>query len=123
MDKQQADKIAQWWCDRMNDSEKYDNGDPEFGGGIEILKAEGFKFKDTTVTEGQKLKFTNQLVSILTANPGRIEYLSVDYDPDPILEDCLWFASIEFNPFPIKTTLWVKSMTARIGYSGEIVNV
>lgn len=128
MDSQKAETIAQWWVDRMDDQEKHDNGEPDFGTnlvkGIEELKSQGFKFKDTTVTSEQKYAFKRYLkVRLMAAEEGEIEHLHVDYNPDDIIEDALMAACINFNPFPIKTVLWVDSMRCRIGYGGEIVDV
>ena len=123
MDRQQAEKIAQWWCDRMDDSEKYDNGNPQdaisLAEGIEALKAEGFKFKDTTVSPEQKENFRMYLASMLMGKGGDLETIGVDYDPDEILEDALFLAGIDFNPFPIKTWVRLGSMTGCIGHSGN----
>jgi hypothetical protein len=122
MDKQQAQTIAQWWCNRMDDQNKHDNGNPEdaisFTSGTEKLKALGFKFKDVP-TDEQKDNFKMFLSTLLLMRGGDLEYIEVDYDPDEILEDALMMAGITFNPFPIKTILWPESMECRIGYSGE----
>jgi hypothetical protein len=123
MDKQKAQKIVRWWCDRMDDQRKHDNSYAETEAKINELEAIGFISKPKAVTDGQKYRFSSQLEAILMANSGRIESLSVDYDPDPILEDCLFFAGIKGNPLPIKTILWTESMTCRIGYSGEVHSV
>ena len=122
MDRQQAERIAQWWADRIDDSEKYDNGNPQdaisLKEGIEALKAQGFKFKDTTVSSEQKEDFRMYLASMLMGKGGKLETIGVDYDPDEILEDALYLAGIDFNLLPIKTWVRLESMQGVIGYSG-----
>ena len=123
MDKQKAETIAQWWADRMDDKRKNDMGDAAqeniADNLVEILNNVGFKVTIPEITQEQKDVFKVYLASMLMTDGGKLKHISVDYDPDEILEDALELAGIKINPFPIKTVLWPESMTCRIGYSGE----
>jgi hypothetical protein len=123
MNREKVEKIAQWWTDRIDDTEKYDNGNPQdainLKEGIETLKTLGFKFKDTSVNAEQKENFRLYLVSLLMAKGDELRTIGVDYDPDEILDDVLYLAKIYINPLPIKTWVDEETMRGKIGYSGE----
>lgn len=90
--------------------------------GIDQLKGQGFKFKNTTVSEDQKEKFRSSLTLMLLEIED-LKYIYVGYDPDDLLQDALDSAGITFNPLPIKTVLWPDSLTCRIGYCGNVQKV
>jgi hypothetical protein len=116
MNREQAERIAQWWCDRMDDQRKNDNGEDaqekyiESGGlGINNIAVKDQVRKDT---------FKRWLATMLLGTGQNLELIGVDYSPDDILQDALDLADIRGNPFPIKTWVRPQSMQGVIGYSG-----
>ena len=128
MDKEKAERIAQWWCDRLEDSRKFDNGNPDDEKRAEGLEnklvAAGFSLKPKQeITVDHKAKFKFSLRTLLLTSDAGLEFVEVDYHPDDILETALELAEIKGNPLPIKTFVQVREMKGRIGYSGELKDI
>jgi hypothetical protein len=118
MDRKVAESIAQWWVSRMDDDRKQDNGESVQEAWVNAMSS-SIGTPAPNIVDQQKVIFACQMTSILAADGERIELIGVDYDPDDILKDCLDFAGINYNPFPIKTWCRPNSLYCKIGYSGE----
>jgi hypothetical protein len=122
MDKNSAEKVAQWWVDRMDAPHKFDVGNPKDEHGLEngreTLKALGFKLKPKQdPTPEQKEKFKEVLVELLLSHNPR--HIRVVINPNEILEQAIEEARIRLNPFPLKTYIDLGTMKGHVGYGGK----
>lgn len=129
MNNSRAEIIAQWWCDRIMDTRKHDNG--VFGQELTLRAWEStLPKKDITTAQLQifKTTLTNLLMLMDKSFSGSI---GVDYKPDPILKQALVVAGLPNTCLPIKTWVSISNpvldrkdcISGKIGYSGDWVEI
>jgi hypothetical protein len=126
MDKEAAQKAAEWWADRVC-APTFDGLTPE-----ERLRPENQAYQTAEmrasmlvkpITAEQRATFVTTLTNILMqADAERLYYIGVDYHPCRILADAASIAGIPETNFPWKTSMWFKDgkLTVARGYGAQL---
>ncbi len=128
MDKQLAQKAAQWWADKISVPAKLDNGDRSDTGVYTMMVATILQAKERTGITPEKVnKFRDELRKALQNETRPWITVSVDYHPDTYLSNAAEKAGI--NPgmgyFPWKTVMSIHEgkVTVSEGYGAEYVEI